>query len=199
MPPAPFPSHRSQDRRAGLPTLRAASAFSVGKSPTGAARRPTIQAGPNAGFIYFSAPPTFTTVAQHIINPDLLNSASVFSQSQCGNYNAQTNPAGFISYTNLLTQTERHEYNSTTQSHYAFYANAMNMTSPNYNPGDYVESQVAAPGTDFNSFITATATGITNDIRAIGTATAVEPYPVNYDASGNFLGNINYAPYTSCN
>jgi hypothetical protein len=159
----------------------------------------TVQTGPNNGFIFFSASPTFTTFAQYIINPDLLNSASVFSQSQFGHYNSQTDPGGCISYSNLLTQTQRHEYNSTTQSHWAFYVNAMNMTSPVYNPGDYVEAQFALPGTSQSGFATATTDGVQGNVNDITTATRVEPFAVNQDASGNFLGYINYAPYNICN
>jgi hypothetical protein len=92
--------------------------------------------GPNNGYGYYATQPTFTTSYSYEINPDLENTSSTFYLKQCGNYNSQTNPSGCISGSNLLAQTRRHEYNSTTQSHYAFYSNSISGTN---NPGDYVE------------------------------------------------------------
>ncbi len=161
--------------------------------------------GPNNGYGYYASQPTITTTFPYEINPDLENINSTFYTHQCGNYNAQTQPNGFISGANLLTQTRRHEYNSTTQSHYAFYSSSLSGAN---NPGDYVESRVAAPGTSQSSFDSTTGTTLNNPpgscsgtglYQKICQAAFVEPFPVNYDANGTFLGNINYAPYTACN
>jgi hypothetical protein len=153
-----------------------------------------ISAGPNTGFLYVS---TFTpgTTASYQINSDLENQNSTFSQHQCGNYSA-ANPGGFISWNNLLTQTQRHEYNSTTQSHWAFYSNSLNAN----NPGDQFEGQVATPGTSLAAFGQALQSTINSDTQQIAAATAVEPYGANDDQNGNFLGNVNFGPnYVSCN
>ncbi len=153
-----------------------------------------LSTGPNAGFIYWATPLTFSTFfAQYIINPDLVNQSSTFSQSQCGNFST-SNQGGFISWANLLAQTQRHEYDSNTQSHWAFYMISLNAN----NLGDFFEGQVAAPGTSSQSFADATGATLNQYLQTIATATAVEPFAVNDDAMGNFLGNINYAPYTAC-
>jgi hypothetical protein len=155
------------------------------------------QDGPNKGYGYYATPPTFTPLLyQYELNPDLVNSASTFSQHQCGNYNASSNPSGFISWPNLSTQTSRHEYNSTVQSHYAFYSNSISGAN---NPGDYVERQVAAPGTSASTFDAATATGLNTLYSNILANFSVQPFAVNESETGVFLGKINYAPYTACN
>jgi hypothetical protein len=145
--------------------------------------------GPNRGYTYWPSNLTFSTFNyQYEVNPDLENSNSTFSQHQCGKN-------GFISWSDLLTQTRRHEYNSTVQSHYAFYSNSLSS----HNPGDYLEQQVAAPGANLNTFATNTNSGINSRFSTVQSDSAVEPYPVNYSETGTPLGNINYAPYTACN
>jgi hypothetical protein len=156
--------------------------------------------GPNNGYGYYATQPTFTPLLyQYEINPDLENTGSTFYLSQCGNYNATTNPGGYISGSSLLTQTNRHEYNSTTESHYAFYSNSISTKN---NPGDYVESRIAVPGTTATTFDNATSDALNNSSTGIYAKIladfSVEPYPVNYSEIDVFLGNINYAPYTAC-
>jgi hypothetical protein len=152
--------------------------------------------GPNNGYYYYTANLTFSVFYyQYEINPDLENTNSTFYKAQCGNYNATTNPNGFISGSNLLTQTNRHEWNSSTESHYAFYSNGLSSN----NPGDYFESRVGPPGTNTSNFNTDTTNGINADLTAIFNAASVEPYPVNYSETGVPLGKVNYSPYASCN
>jgi hypothetical protein len=156
-------------------------------------------AGPNAGYGYYAAQPTFTPLLyQYEINPDLQNTSSAFYKAQCGNYSATTNPSGFISGSNLLAQTNRHEWSSATESHYAFYSKGLNSN----NPGDYVEARVAIPGMTAATFDNATKDGLQNSSTGIYAkilaAFAVEPFPVNESESGTFLGKINYAPYVAC-
>jgi hypothetical protein len=136
---------------------------------------------------------SYTTRFGYIINPDLANQNSLFSKSQCGD-------SGWISWSNLDTQTIRHEYNSATQSHYAEWWNAIASSSGNNNMGSLLEAYIGIVGenlqqvaSDLNRMNSTTSTNINN-------AAAVEPYPVNFSETGQFLGNINYGPnYASCN
>jgi hypothetical protein len=148
-----------------------------------------INGGPNNGYAYFASQISISVLFQYEINPDLQSSTSQFSTHQWG-------ACGFISWSNLLTQTNRHEYNSSTQSHYAFYTNSINSGANN--PGDFFEQQVAAPGADLNQFANTTLSGLNSRYAQIAAATSIEPFPVNDSETGTFLGNINYAPYTSC-
>jgi hypothetical protein len=144
--------------------------------------------GPNSGYSYYASALNFSvSYYQYEINPDLENSNSTFSQHQSG-----TN--GFISWSNLLAQTRRHEYNSTTQSHYAFYSNSLGTN----NPGDYFESRVAPPPTNLSTFNSDTRSGINSRYTTITVNTSVEPYAVNYSETGVPLGNVCYSPYTAC-
>jgi hypothetical protein len=159
--------------------------------------------GPNGGFTYFATPFAFSTFSYlYEISPDLENQNSAFSQHQCGNYDSQSNPSGFISWVNLLAGDRRHEYNSTTQSHYAFYSTSLATN----NFGNFVETQVAAPGTDLTGWATTvgnTLSGYITQISldAFGTpGNPVEPYQVNYSETGVFEGFVNYAQpnYAAC-
>lgn len=146
--------------------------------------------GPNQGYTYFTSNLSFSQFYyQYEINPDLENTASTFYQNQCGRN-------GWILGSNLLTQTKRHEYNSSVQSHHAFYSTSLNAN----NAGDFLEQQIALPGADINTFANNAKSGIDSRFTTVGSATAVEPYPVNYSETGTSLGNVNYGPsYGSCN
>lgn len=147
-----------------------------------------VAGGPNSGFMLVnSASPTVLT-ARYQINPDLEDPNSIFSQAQCGRN-------GFIAWNDLLTQTRRHEYNSTTQSHWAFYANSLAAN----NPGDFLESLVLPPPTTTDVFVTNANTGFLSRQAAISAATAVQPFGVNESVTGQFLGNVNFPPYATCN
>jgi hypothetical protein len=114
----------------------------------------------------------------------------------CTEFSVGTGKNGFILWSNLLAQTQRHEYNSLTQSHYAFYANSLNSVTNN--PGDYLEIQVASPGTNLSTFLATVRAGISSRFSTVQAASMVEPFPVNDSEVGSPLGNINYAPYTVC-
>jgi hypothetical protein len=149
-----------------------------------------IGSGPNKDFAYFASNLNFTTFfSQYTINPDLKNGSSVFSQKQWG-------ACGFISQSNLLTQTRRHEYSHPTQSHHGEYTSALNGSNNNF--GDYLESRVAPPGANLPQWAADTSAELTNRASRITSASSVEPYAVNENESGVLLGNINYAPYTPC-
>jgi hypothetical protein len=145
--------------------------------------------GPNTGYAYFATQLSISTLFQYEINPDLQSSTSQFSTHQWG-------ACGYISWSNLLTQTNRHEFNSSTQSHYGFYTTS--ISSSTSNPGDFFEQQVAPPGANLNAFASAVRSGLNSRYSQIFAATSVEPFPVNDSATGTFLGNINYAPYATC-
>jgi hypothetical protein len=67
-----------------------------------------IGTGPNAGYAYIATQIAITnSTFNYEISPDLENQNSAFSQAQCGN-------ATYISWANLLAQTNRHEWNSGT-------------------------------------------------------------------------------------
>jgi hypothetical protein len=122
--------------------------------------------------------------SKYTINPDLENPGSTFAQYQWGR-------CGFVLYSDLLTQTRRHEYNHATQSHHGRYVNALNDTNNNF--GDYVESRVAAPGTNLPEWAQDTENELSSRRNRIKAASAAEPYAVNYSETGDFLGNINFA------
>jgi YD repeat-containing protein len=161
--------------------------------------------GPNNGYWYVlnasnssQANGVNPTQFVYVISPDLENSASTFSIAQCGNYNAQTNPNGFISRANLLTNTVRHE-SGTVQSHYINYKASQDATANNV--GTAVESVIAIPGTASSSFTSSVFSVATSHAQVITSATQVEPCgtsSVNFDASCTFNGPINFAPYVSC-
>jgi hypothetical protein len=149
----------------------------------------TLSAGPNAGFTYYSSPLTFGNFWFHyVVNTDLANKSSVFSLHQCG-------ATGFISWSDLYAQTQRHEYNSAAQSHWAFYMISWN----NNNPGDYYEASVALPNADVAQFNTVSTNAIQDLIALINMNGSLEPYAVNKSEAGIFLGNINFGPnYATC-
>jgi hypothetical protein len=146
--------------------------------------------GPNTGYWYVTAAPGYTTLfASYIINPDLENGQSTFSMHQCGT-------GSWISWTNLLTQTKRHEYAGASQSHYAEYKTALNTN----NPGDTLERYVAIPSKSQAQVFDEVRALLSTLSSTIGTAVLVEPYPVNFNEAGRSLGNINYGPqYATCN
>jgi hypothetical protein len=149
-----------------------------------------IAGGPNSGFGYYSSNISYSSFfSKYTINPDLENSGSTFSQKQWG-------ACTYISWSNLLTQTRRHEYNHATQSHHGKYVNAVN--DPANNPGEYVESRVAPPNTSLSGFDNATGQQVQNRLTTVDGLTHQEPYPVNYTATGTPLGNVNYSPYANC-
>jgi hypothetical protein len=160
-----------------------------------------VGGGPNAGYWYVTSASNVNSSGQATVFqwervPDLDNTSSTFYEEQTGTYNAQTDPTGCISGSNLATQTQRHESGSV-QGHWGFYNNAQNNSSNNM--GTIAEGQVGSPSLTSGQFITQVGNALTSAEQTILTATDVEPYPPNYDQNGNLLGYINYAPsYNSC-
>jgi len=156
--------------------------------------------GPNNGYKYVTSispgAPNQPWAYYYVISLDLQNSSSAFSLAQCGNYNAQTNPNGFISQPNLLANTTRHESGSTA-SHYAQYSAAVNNAANN--PGTVAEQQVGAPVLTTSQFVNNVTSALNSANANINSATkSPEPFGVNYNASGTFQGYTNFIPYTSC-
>jgi len=64
--------------------------------------------GPNNGYQYLTSVTAGSTNLTwgyyYVISPDLQNSSSAFSLAQCGNYNAQSNPNGYITQPNLANK-----------------------------------------------------------------------------------------------
>ena len=156
-----------------------------------------VSGGPNNGYSYVSSVSPSdskgSTAYYWTISPDLQNTASTFYQAQCGNYNAQTNPNGFISGANLNSNTIRHESGSA-QSHYQNYAIAQNL--PANNLGTVGEAIVGL--TDPNTLASNATATLNGKQSTITTATQVEPCDVEHDASCVFQGFINFFPYQAC-
>ena len=156
--------------------------------------------GPNNGYRYVTSVTagnsTVPWAYDYVISPDLKNSSSAFSLAQCGNYNAQSNPNGYISQPNLLANTIRHE-SGTVQSHYAQYLTAVNNSS--YNPGAIGEQQVGSPSTPVNTFVGNVNTAMNNGAsNIISNTKSPEPCGPNYNASCTFQGYTNFSPYALC-
>lgn len=157
-----------------------------------------ISSGPNTGYSYVTSVSNSNsngpTAYYWIIGPDLQSTSSTFYQAQCGNYNAQTNPNGFISGANLNANTVRHE-SGTIQSHYENYVVAQNTSSNNL--GTVAEAIVGL--TDGQTLANNATATLNSKLSTITTATQVEPCDVTHNASCVFQGFINFFPYQACN
>lgn len=156
--------------------------------------------GPNEGFSYVtsvsssSSDGTSTTKYFYVISPDLQNTSSAFYQAQCGNYNATSNPNGFISGPNLLTDTTRHE-SGVVQSHYENYVVAQN--NPSSNLGAVAEGMTGLESAQ--TLANNVSSTLNQNLQTILSASQVEPCSVQQDATCNFQGYINFSPYQACN
>ncbi len=152
--------------------------------------------GPNNGYSYVTSIPSSsgssTTGYFYVISPDLKNTSSAFYLAQCGNYNS-TAQTGFISGTNLLTDTNRHEA-GTVQSHYENYAVAQNNSANNL--GTVAEGKTGLESAQ--ALANSVTTVLNQNVQTILSATQVQPCSVQQDASCNFQGCINFSPYYSC-
>jgi hypothetical protein len=148
----------------------------------------TVASGPNQGYLYITSVsyPSLSNYFQWELAADVANSTSIFSTKQCG-----TN--GYISYSNLLADTTRHEAGQVAQSHWINYSYSVNAN----NFGTWVEPQTAQPGTATATFTNPISVKISDLGTQIRNDAAVEPYGVQQDINGNFQGYVNYAPYTS--
>ncbi|MBV9759731.1 MAG: hypothetical protein JO340_04115 [Acidobacteriaceae bacterium] len=151
----------------------------------------TINAGPNSGYTYVASKLNVSAGYFHwVINPDLANQSSAFSQHQYG-------ACGYISWSNLDGQTIRHE-SGAAESHYSEYISALSGS----NPGTYFEAQIAGTSDNASNVFAGLRTQLNSMYQALGSAAAQENIPpVNYSAANVFLGNINYlvnGQYATC-
>jgi hypothetical protein len=158
--------------------------------------------GPNAGYAYVLSV-TSQTQFHWVYSNDLQQTSSAFYQAQCGNYNAQSNPNGYMSGLQLVANTINHESGNVT-GHYGNWLKA--LQDPTQNPGSVLEgvATVTSSSADFQSYASEQTAA---SIAALTTSTTNEPCGpnkgVNYDASCTFIGNVNFMDstghYTSCN
>ena len=157
-----------------------------------------LDGGPNNGY-RFSASVTSQTQYFWVESPDLVNTSSAFYKAQCGNYNATSNPSGYISGPLLAANTINHE-SGVKGSHYAEWLAA--LADPRQNPGGNLE-QLALAGSDtqYQKFV---ADETAPNINTINSSTMTEPcmYGVSDDASCTFGGFVNFAngsgQYATC-
>lgn len=153
--------------------------------------------GPNNGYSYVTSISnqggSIATAYYYIVAPSLQNSSSDFFKAQCGNYNAATNPSGFISGVNLSTNTFRHEAGSV-QSHYQNYVLAQNNSANNLG----ITAEATVEFTDITTFDNDLSSILTGKANAIMAAQGVQPCSVQQDANCVFQGNVNLLPYKAC-
>jgi hypothetical protein len=154
--------------------------------------------GPNNGYGYITkafsqnqdgTPTTF----QYIIVSDLLDSSSQFYRAQCGNFDPQSNPNGFISGLQLKTNSFDHE-EGPVLSHWTNYVQAQN--NPSNNIGLVLEGQIAVPGVDEAGFRVQINSVTSIAELTIAQITMEQPCggDVRRDSSQSctFFGNINF-------
>jgi|RhiMetdeSRZDD1v2_1073273.scaffolds.fasta_scaffold00076_6 hypothetical protein len=173
------------------------------------ATAPIADQGPNHGFKFIrtqlsdigvkgppSQPITVPTAFYWVLVPDLENPTREFFQMQCGDYVPATQMGRFISGDNLQAQTIRHE-SGASASHHRHYVDAQN--DPLNNLGIFAEAAVKGPNVSDQQFKDDVAAGLQTRVTRIYAATQVEPYGVNMSDTGQFLGEINFAPnYVAC-
>jgi len=152
--------------------------------------------GPNQGYHYVTSVSSSyqgtPTAYYYVISPDLSNTSSAFYQAQTGTYNAQTNPNGYISGANLLSDTIRHE-SGTLNSHYQNYVTVQN--NPTNNLGVVAEAETGPPSQstpDFEAKMNSDFTTATNSIKAGTNAEPCGSSYVGYDATCTFQGYVNF-------
>jgi hypothetical protein len=155
----------------------------------------TLSSGPNQGYTYLTSL-TYSEAFYYTITPQLLNTGSAFYTAQCGNYNAISNPNGYISGSLLQTNVTQHE--NGTPGHYGQYVQAQGDAANNV--GIVAEAVITAPGQSFNQAATAATDNAQTNIATAtnsdtllcgGNATEVAP-------ACTFNGYVNYSPYAAC-
>lgn len=164
--------------------------------------------GPNHGYWYTtSVTPNQGNASSRFgwtISPDVNNTGSTFYQAQCGNYNASTNPNGFISGAKLKSNTIYHESANSANAHYYQYLVAQD--NPNNNMGLVGEAVIGNPGTSQYTHENLVNNAIMSASNTIYVATTIEPCGgiTNNDGANGCIygGGINYKDaqgvYSSC-
>ena len=164
--------------------------------------------GPNQGFKYVTevkdsndrqneGPTEFV----YVIAPWLEDPNSEPYGAQCGTYNKDTNPNGFISGAKLLENTTLHESGKVKNSHYNNYV--VSQDKPENNLGVGGEKLHAGPNVPMTDFTNLVRTELDARRLRIYNDTAVEPCgDSNASNDGNcvYQGRINYPEpqYTFC-
>lgn len=158
-----------------------------------------VPSGPNHRFHYLTAIDRATTSYKWAMHSNLIRpTTSEFYTRQCGNYNAQLNPTGFISGYNLSVNLERHE-SGDIQSHYRFYVDAQD--SPTKNLGIAAESFIGVPGQSLSVFLDGLNQALSPLATAIWVSHSVEPCgnaDPGYDGSCTYQGYTNLYPLKPC-
>lgn len=155
-----------------------------------------VSTGPNAGVNYVtsisSSNAGIPTTFNWALNAHLDAQSGAFYSAQCGNWNGST---GYISGSNLRANTIRHEADTSSQSHWINYRYAQDNTSNNLGVTAEALFNVGSLQ-DFSNSVVSTLNG---KIAGINSATAQEPFGVNYSATGVYQGPVNFRPYQPCN
>lgn len=155
--------------------------------------------GPNNGYQYvtsvFDTHGNSPTKFEYIVVTDLLNSASTFYTSQCGDFSSG-NSGGFIAGSQLKQNVFDHEQ-GTVLSHWTQYRDAQNNSANNI--GTVLEAIIAVPGVPtamYSQTLTDAGFGAMNRIRQPINDKNNEPCGgfVNYDSSQSckYCGTINF-------
>lgn len=183
----------------GSDPVAGASGLDEAWSP--ASTDPINDGGPNHDFKYVRTQLTDVggtpTGFYWVLAPDVETPSSEFFTKQCGDYDPNTLLGNYISGANLLANVIRHE-SGPSESHHRQYVDAQN--DPNNNLGLFAESFVKGQAVTSPTFNDAVSAGLTSRAQTIvNEMKSPEPYPVNYNGSGQYLGNVNFAPnYAQC-
>lgn len=145
--------------------------------------------GPNNGFGYLASEPGDLSSYTWTMSASADNPSSAFYLAQTGNYNAASNPTGYISGSTLDADTQRHEAGSV-NSHYVNYASA--VPSPLGNIGLQLEETFVFGGASLSTAIN----NVLSQVQSyLYNASNVEPcghQEVYYSSACSFDGYINF-------
>lgn len=158
-----------------------------------------VSGGPNDGYAFL---PSFTSDTHFYwaYSSDLADTSSRFYKAQCGNYNATSNPSGYISGSQLALNTINHE-SGATKSHYSQWISALNNSA--INPGTRLEA-FAEQVSNQQQFQQDLNNAIAPNLSTLSSTTTAEPCTqgVSDDSTCTFRGFVNYMDgngnYASC-
>ena len=154
--------------------------------------------GPNQGFWYIrtasSGNAQGSTTFNYVIATYVADATSEFATHQCGNYNPTTNPSGYISDTQLLSNIVQHE-SGMLRGHYIQYKTAQDDESNNL--GIAAEAVVGSPDQSKSAFEQQVSSKLLSNGKRIANATVYEDcnHDVRLDTSCTFRGYINLPIY----
>jgi hypothetical protein len=158
---------------------------------------PIDDQGPNRNFKYITAA-TNQANYRYALNPSLNNPLAAFFKAQCGNYDEDTKPDGFILGSVLRQNSIDHEANLLKNSHWFFYKTAQD--DPNNNIGVVAERQTGAPDLADNDFVARVRNTLNDRGIMIRNLADIEPCggAVNFNNNCVFNGGTNFFPYIEC-